>query len=457
MSVTKDTGKDQKDPAIRKEKITPKPKVKGWVSGTEFVESVIVDSRAGFWVKNTSTGRFTVERMIQTPEGPVKPLLRNEMGYTPFEFTSDEIKDYESVTYSREELLGDILEVVQQYVDVPLRDQILLTGDIFLTYCLEWTSTTHFLFFVGDSGSGKTNATQTAGELGYRCMMATSVSSANIYNFLGTDEEGCGCICEDEVEDIDSVKMRIYKNAYAKGRKIPKMDMLGRKKEQEYYSTYCILFFSGESLPDDKAFMQRTVTINMVKGKPKDNVKRPKYREWKEEHIPPLRKKLLLWKMQNIGKEFQTIDSGLTGREQELFEDFLSVFAGTKYESDAGDAIDYYVKMRHQEIKESLVAMVFSALRPHLVGQKEIEFLEIWEILTTNEEFSGELEQSGKTYVLHDGRRLTHNSVAKMLMEKFGAIKKLGHRSVDGKKMKITSYVFSEKTIGSLSEKYFVD
>ena len=266
-----------------------KPKVKGWISKIRFCESVIVDEKIAFLVKDTSTGKISVEYRILTPWGLLRPLKKEEMGYIPFEFTSEEIQEWDSTVFQKEELLDGILEVVQQYADMPLRDQILLTGDIFLTYCMEWTSTIHFLFFVGDRGSGKTNVSGIPGEIGYRCMMAGQVSYANIYNFLGTDEEGVGCICEDEAQDIgdDKEKMRIYKSSYSKGRKIPKMDMNG-KKTQLYYNTYCMVFFSGESLPEDKALMDRTVVIYMIKGNPKDNIKRPKNKKWKDEHIPPL-------------------------------------------------------------------------------------------------------------------------------------------------------------------------
>lgn len=446
--MSKEVKKDSSDRA--------KPKVKGWISKTRFVESVIVDERPAFLVKDTDTGKISVERRILTPMGPIRPRRREEMGYIPFEFTSEEIQEWSSTVFQKEELLDGILEVVQQYIDMSLQEQILLAGDVFLTYCLEWTSTVHFLFFVGDRGSGKTNATKIPAELGYRCMSTAQMSHANIYNFLGTDEEGCGCICEDEAGDIDKdkEKMRIYKSAYAKGQKIPKMDMFG-KKVQLFYNTYCMVFFSGEGLPEDQALRERIVAIYMMKGNPKDNIKRPKDKKWKEDHIPPLRKKLLLLKLQNIGKEFQVIDSGLTGRDQELFEDFLSIFAGTKYEREAKDIVNHYVSQRQQAITDSFEATIFRALEPHLEKNKEMEFSHIMDILAN--ELSGEYDPSNKTYVLDNGTRLTKNLVSKTLLEKFRAERKQTSKVIDGKKKQTTYYVFDEKTLRVLSEKYRID
>ena len=369
------------------------------------------------------------------------------MGYIPFEFTSEEIQKWYSTVFQKRELLDDILEVVQQYADMSLRDQILLTGDIFLTYCMEWISTTHFLFFVGDRGSGKTNASQIVGETGYRCMIAGSISSANIYNFLGIDEEGCGCICEDEAQAIgdNKEKMRIYKISYSKGRKIPKVDMTGKRKVQIYHNTFCMIFFSGEGLPEDDAFRERTVAIYMIKGNPKDNIKRPKNKKWKEDHIVPLRKKLLLWKLQNIGKEFPIIDSGLIGRDQELFEDFLSVFAGTKHENDAKNVVNHYVDQRQQAIADSLEARMFRILISHLDENREIEFLPFLGVLTTSDEFS------------EDQHKITRNFVSKILLEKFQAVRESRIKTINGIRRQTTYYRFDEKILKILSEKYHVN
>ncbi len=423
-----------------------KSKVKGLVNKTQYVESVIVDSKPAFLMTDISTGEKSVLDKVLTPNGIVRPLKREEMGYIPFEFTSAEIEEWKSVVFDREQLLDDILEVVQQYLDVSFQEQILFTGDILLTYCLDWTSTTHFLFFVGDRGSGKTNATRIVSELGYRCMSTAQMSPANIYNFLSTDEEGCGTICEDEADDIDNntEKLRIYKSSYAKGQKIPKMDMYG-KKVQLYYNTYCMVFFSGEGLPKNQALRERIVAVYMIKGNPKDNIKRPKDLKWKEEHIAPLRKKLLMWKLQNIGKKFSTIDSGLTGRDQELFEDFLSVFAGTKHESDARDVVNHYVNKRQQAIADSLEGIIFRILEPLLDENRKIEFQRLYDILTTSDELS---EYQYK---------INRNVVSKILLEKFQAVNKPIIKTVNGIRKQTTYYRFDERILKVLSEKYRIN
>ena len=84
---------------------------------------------------------------------------------------------------------------------------------------------THYLLFVGDNNTGKSNALRIFDQLGYRPLFDTSITAANIYNFLGQFEEGQGIILEDEIDDIEEQedKMKIYKTGYVSGAKVTRL------------------------------------------------------------------------------------------------------------------------------------------------------------------------------------------------------------------------------------------
>ena len=100
----------------------------------------------------------------------------------------------------------------------------------------------HYLLFVGDNNTGKSNALRIFHQIAYRPLFDTSITPANIYNFLGMDEEAQGTILEDEIDDIEeeSDKMKIYKVGYVSGAKITRIyDSNGSKsKSQKSYNTY---------------------------------------------------------------------------------------------------------------------------------------------------------------------------------------------------------------------------
>jgi hypothetical protein len=107
-------------------------------------------------------------------------------------------------------------------------------------------------------------------------MLSSDVTSANIYQFLGSQEEGVGSICEDEADNIDEDhdKMRIYKNGYTTGIPVFRTDTsFGRS--QLRYNTFCFKAFAAERLPDSvkaKGFRQRTVELACTYGFPKYDI-----------------------------------------------------------------------------------------------------------------------------------------------------------------------------------------
>ena len=57
---------------------------------------------------------------------------------------------------------------------------------------------------------GKSNALRIFDQLGYRPLFDTSITPANIYNFLGRYEEGQGIILEDEIDYIEKQEEESY-------------------------------------------------------------------------------------------------------------------------------------------------------------------------------------------------------------------------------------------------------
>jgi len=438
-----------------------KPKVKGWVSKTGFVESAIVDSNPEFIGKDVALNKMFRKKEVWTSDGKVRPLERIECGYMPYEYTSEEIELLFSRKITREEIIEDILSQVKMYIDLPLRDQILITGNIIISYSLEWVNTVHFPFFVGETESGKSAVMQLGRWLAYRCVVAEDWPYADIYNFLGTEEEGAGTIFEDEAQEMgkDRKKMRLYKGSYQKGSKKPIVIMTSGGRHQVFFNTFCCKWFGGESVPQDKGLRERFVIVYMEAGKPQAIIKDASLDNENGQTLNRIRNKILVWKIQNVEKGFPRVDSGLEGRDRELWESFLSLFSGTKYEAQAKETAYHYLDQRKDTIRDSLEARIFVILKPVLEKQLEIDLIQIWDMITTGDELPGEIDnRTGKTYYLDEyDRKITLNVLSSILQFKFRAKKRIRYEMKNSKRKKITSYVFDEKSIETLPKKYRID
>lgn len=438
-----------------------KPKVKGWISKTGFVESAIIDSKPEFIGKDVILDKTFMKKEVWVSSGTIRPLKPEECGYFPYEYTSEEIQSLFNRRITLEEIIEDVLSQTKRYVDLPLRDQILITGNIILSYSLEWVNTVHFPFFVGETESGKSAVMQLGRWLAYRCVVSEDWPYADIYNFLGTDEEGSGTIFEDEAQEMgkDRKKMRLYKGSYQKGSTKPIVIMTSKGRHQVFFKTYCCKWFGGENVPQDKGLRERLVIVYMETGKPQASIKDANHNNEDGKTLNQIRNKILVWKIQNIEKGFPRINSGLEGRDRELWEFFLSLFSGTKYESQARETADHYLDQRKNTIRDSLEARIFAILKPILEKQLEIDLTQIWETITTGDELPGELDtRTGKTYYPDEfDRKITLNVLVSILQFKFRAKKRIRYEMKNGKKRKITSYVFDEKAVEVLSKKYRID
>ena len=137
--------------------------------------------------------------------------------------SSDEIHLYlkraKNETFSS--LFVKVKSIWRKYFDIDDDAINICAADTIFSYFQDVMGMTHYLLFVGDNNTGKSNALRIFYHLGYRPLFDTSITHANIYNFLDKMEEGQGIILEDEIDNIEEQgeKMKIYKGGYVSGTK----------------------------------------------------------------------------------------------------------------------------------------------------------------------------------------------------------------------------------------------
>lgn len=437
----------------------PKEKIKGWV-GSLFVESIFLDSKPAFVCYNKTTKKIEVHYMLEDENGVYFPLSKNSYGYEPYSFSTDELKELASSEITKESLLDEISEIVELHIHASDEIKHLVMGDILFTYCQEWITTTHYIFSVGDTNSGKSTITFHFRHLGYRCLYGENIPYANIYNFLGKDEEGAGIIAEDEAQSIelDVRKIYLYKNSYTKGSRHAVVDMQNNRK-QIFYWTFCFKVFAGEDLPNDKGMLERLAICHMMEGKPKKNIKKlsPEYKE----RFRKLRNRLLVWKIQNIEIGIPYAESMEVSRDQELYEDYLKIISGTKYEDQAKKAVEHFTRQRHERIWNSTEAKIFRIVLKVIKANNQVYYQDLWNALRDRSEIS--IEPDGGSYIDRDtGKRITPNFLVKTIVEKFRAksmVRMEFYKDKDGKQRqkRITYYAFNEKDLSELTIKYNIE
>jgi hypothetical protein len=430
------------------------PKVKGKIDDSQYVESVFVDEKPVFLVKNLKTNAICI--IDKFDDEKIRPLEKNECGYIPFSFSQEEFDNLIKSKISTEELLVDVKNSIDTYIHASEYTKILILGNIFITYSQEWISTLHYPFFVGETESGKSSALHLGKQLNYRCLVSEDIPFADIYNFLGIDEEGTGTICEDEAQEMcrDRKKIRMYKSSYSKGSSKPIVIMTQNSKSQIYYKTFCAKWFAGETIPQDKGFLERLAIVHMIGGKPIKNIKRVSESELYA--MSHLRNKLLIWKLQQISTTYTKFHSSLNGRDQELWEDFLKIFDKTRFDNVTKQVVEFFVNQRHDSIKNSFEAKIFKILCDNLKNHA-IEARVFWGMLTNdNPDLPGKLNEfSRRTFYPDEFEfKLTPNLLAKIVGDKFQGKKQSITKDFNGNPKKITYYNFDPKVIESLSIKY---
>ena len=169
----------------------------------------------------------------------LKPFEPNMYINRPYVFDSEDtvqkyIKDVLEGNVNLDTQYRKVKSIWNKYIAANDFHISICSGDTIFTYFQDKIGLTHYLFFVGNNGSGKSNNLNVFHFLAYRNMISTDITAANIYQFLGSDQEGIGTICEDEADNIDQDKgkMKIYKSGYTRGKPVFRMlDIIHHQEE----------------------------------------------------------------------------------------------------------------------------------------------------------------------------------------------------------------------------------
>lgn len=441
---------------VKSEKSTPKKqekKVKGRI-GQWYVESIIRDGKPMFLCN--VDGNLQLAEKINHDGITYLPLEKREYGYQPYEFTKSQLELLKNNPPTKQELLEKSWNLTNHFIDATEIITTLISIDLVLSYCQEWIDSVHFPYFVGETESGKSTALYLFKWSGYRTLYSNDIPHADIYNFLGTDEEATGTICEDEAQDLKyyKEKIRTYKNSYCKGSVKPIISTTNNAKTQLFYKTFCLKLFAGERVPEDKGFRERLAIAHMVEGLPKGNIKKPTEEE--KQKLTDLRNFLLVWKVQNIKNGLDQVEHELKNRDQELWEDFLRVAKDSTYYEKALQVVDYYIKQRHDGIWDSLDSRIFKLVLQNLRGKFSLKMEAFWNYLTNEQdEIQGEMDK--QTFFTYEfSKKVSRNYLSKLFEDKFQAKKNTRYETIDNKKHMITEYIFNESILEKLSHKYNV-
>lgn len=427
----------------------------------KLVESIIIASTPKFLISDGS--KIEIKTSIELESKILKPFNENMYMNKTYSFESEEqVKEY--IEKAKSETLDTLYRKVKtiwmKYIDADNFHISICSADTIFSYLQDRIGLTHYLFFVGSSNSGKSNNLTVFQYLAYRNMTMTGLSYANIYQFLGSGEEGIGTICEDEADtiDLDNEKMKIYKNGYTTGRPTSKIDLtFGRK--QLKFNNFCWKAFSAERLPDvlkAQGFNQRIIEIFCTFGIPQYDISEvvnpageTEFQNLLDE-LNDVRNTLLIWRMQHYTDPIPDIKLNLVNREKQLFKPIIRVFQNTRTLGELLPVISNYVSEKREKNVDSYHSTLYRIIKD-LVNTKgfSLESMEVINYIRQELELE-EFPNKPQSFESQEFGTLSIKGIIKTLKEVFGVKKDPSHNNARG-------LIFDPIKLGKLEKLYDVN
>lgn len=123
------------------------------------------------------------------PHGNIAYFPRIQEPYVPYTRPNDFSKP------NVQELYQEIHSVFDDFVDIKEDYKTLLAIAVFFTYQQQKSHTTPYLYSVGEKDSGKSRILEIFEYLGYRPLLAATISGANVIQYLEDGPIGICMLC----------------------------------------------------------------------------------------------------------------------------------------------------------------------------------------------------------------------------------------------------------------------
>jgi len=409
--------------------------------GDLLAEAILIGRKPFFAVATPEIGNqdevsITLQNSIPIDDKTVlKPFEIAAYVNEPYVFKSE--KEFTKLVQNTKEenldsLYRKVKSIWKKYVDADDFHISICAADTIFTYFQDKIGLTHYLFFVGDNSSGKSNNLTVLHYIAYRNMMSSGMTAANVYQFLGSGEEGIGTICEDEADNIDEdrEKMKVHKNGYTTGKYYHRTDTsVGR--QQLKFNTFCFKAFAAEKLPDSvtaKGFNQRTIELPCVYGFPQYDISEvanpageEEYQELLDELLD-IRNTLLVYRLLHFKDKIPDIKLNIQGREKQLFKPILRVFRYTQTQNELLPVISKYISQRRENNANTLNAFLYDHVKGLIKAQNtyELESNLIWNTIKGTLQGKDILSKP-QSYDTVDFGTISQKGITETLVQVFGA------------------------------------
>jgi hypothetical protein len=403
----------------------------------DLYEAVLINDFSYFISYNSITKKIEVVDKIEENNRIIKPPQNEEYPYTPYEFESVyEIYHYVNFILNNnidiDYFYNKSKSIISEYNSQEDYKLNLIAADVILSYFQDRFGTTHYNYFLGGNGSGKSSIADTFGAIGYRVVIMTDPTAPNLFRLLGIVEPAQCTMILEEAERIDKSEdlMSILKTGYSFNGRVPRINTNANK--QEFFFSFCLkIIVSERSLSQSiaKGVNDRTFLHRCIKGNPKYDIKEvlnptdtggPKKDKLLQELID-FRKLLLIYRLIHFKDPIPDLDIGIVGRDKELAKPLIQLFHNSEAQNEIIKNLQKILDLRNKKKQDTLE----SALLPIVVNLiskhgNQFMFSLFWYSLTENIPGKEDEKKPNECHT-EDYGTIYRTTITNILRDNFGA------------------------------------